>query len=125
MMDQPSLLPTDIVPLVNFAWDKSFTRIELNKKAIADRGWDPLNYQMLIDKSIQTTMTESKSKSFASVLKGNGIDDDIYDSTINPTVSEISDITADSVEMNYDTKFIQRIPNTVMVALMLLSSNNW
>ena len=50
-------------------------------------------------------MTESESKSFASMLKGNGIDcDNMCDSTINPTVSKISDITADSVEMNYDPK---------------------
>ncbi len=61
-MDRPSLLPTDIVPLVNFAWDKSFTRIELNKKAITDRGYNPLNDQLLLDKSIQATMTESESK---------------------------------------------------------------
>ena len=67
-------------------------------------------------------MTESESKSFASMLKGNGIDSEICDSTINPiTVSEISDITADSVKMNYDKKYLQRIPNTVTVASKLLN----
>ena len=126
MMNKPTLLPTDIVPIVNFAWDRSFTRIGLNKKAIADRGWNPLNYQLLMDKSIKATMTESESKSFASMLKGNGVDDDRSDSmdhhsTINLTVSEISDITADSVEMNYDSKYLQRIPNTVTVASKLLN----
>ncbi len=93
----------------------------MNKSAIADRGWNPLNYQLLLDKSIKATITESESKSFASMLKGNGIDSEMCDSTINPTVSEISDITADTVEMNYNSKYLQKIPNTVTVASKLLN----
>ncbi len=56
-------------------------------------------------------MTESESKSFALMLKGNRIDDDKSDSidytAINPTVSEISDITNDSVKMNYEPKYLR------------------
>ncbi len=107
--------------MVNFSWDKFFTRIDLNKKAIADCGWNPLNYQLRLDKSIKATMTEAESKSFASMLKGNGIDcSDMCDSTINLTVSEISDFTASSVEMNNDSKYFQQIPNSVTVALQIL-----
>ena len=54
------------------------------------------------------------------MLKRNRINDDRSDSidhtTINPTVSEISEITVDSVEMKFDSKHIQQIPNTVTVA---------
>ena len=67
-------------------------------------------------------MTEAESKSFASMLKGNGIDcSDMCDSTINLTVSEISGFTANSVEMNNDSKYFQQIPNSVTVALKLLN----
>jgi hypothetical protein len=38
----------DIVDLVARAWDDSFARILTNKKAVADRGWSPLNYNCLL-----------------------------------------------------------------------------
>ena len=31
----------DIVPMVNFAWKNSFGRVDSNKKAIYERGWNP------------------------------------------------------------------------------------
>ena len=33
-----TLLPTDLMPLINKAWVKSFARVDKNKKAIAERG---------------------------------------------------------------------------------------
>jgi hypothetical protein len=38
---------TDIIPLVMHAWSKSFGIVENAKKAIAQRGWGPLNYVLL------------------------------------------------------------------------------
>jgi hypothetical protein len=38
---------SDIVRIVNIAWQKSFVRIEENKRAIAARGLGPLNYILL------------------------------------------------------------------------------
>ena len=43
-IDQVTLLPPDIIPMINFVWDKSFTTNLLNKKAIADCSWNELNY---------------------------------------------------------------------------------
>ena len=128
MMNQARLLPTDIIPMVNFAWNHSFTRVALNKKAIADRGWGPLNYNLLNDKCIRATMTESESKSFASMIKqqsscsaagGSGSSDST--SIMNVSSTEISDLTTDiaSNEMNYDSKYLQKIPNTVTVSSKL------
>jgi hypothetical protein len=37
----------DIVGIVHYAWNHSFSRIESNKKATAERGWNPLTYTLL------------------------------------------------------------------------------
>jgi hypothetical protein len=43
----PKFEPTDIVPLVNVAFSKSFGKQKNAQKAIASRGWNPLNYNIL------------------------------------------------------------------------------
>jgi hypothetical protein len=42
-----NIKPTDVVPVCNKAWPQSFARVEPNKRAIARRGWDPLNRGLL------------------------------------------------------------------------------
>jgi len=37
----------DAVGLVHRAWEKSFAKKDSNKRAIAERGWNPLNYNLL------------------------------------------------------------------------------
>ena len=44
---QLNLTRTDIIPIVNYAWDHSFARVRTNLKAIRDRGWGPLNQILL------------------------------------------------------------------------------
>ena len=56
-MDDPSLKPTELIPLINIAWNKSFARMSTNKQAIADRGWNPLNYNLLLNSELRATMT--------------------------------------------------------------------
>ena len=56
-IDPPALTPTDVIPLVNEAWSASFSRIDKNKKAIAERGWGPCNRNLLLYKEIANTMT--------------------------------------------------------------------
>jgi hypothetical protein len=43
----PRFKPTDIVPLVNQAFPKSFCNSKSVVKVIAKRGWNPLNYNLL------------------------------------------------------------------------------
>ena len=68
-MDSPSILPTDIIPIVNFALSQSFAWVQSSKKAIALRGWGPLNYNLLSNKQIQPTMTNDESIELCSMLK--------------------------------------------------------
>ncbi len=60
MMDSPSIMPTDIIPIINHAWDQSFARVHSILKAIAARGLGPMNYNLLTHKQIQLTMTRSE-----------------------------------------------------------------
>ena len=55
-----TISPHKIIPMVNHAWAHSFARCIQNKKAIADRGWNPLNRVLLTDDSIRRTMTEQE-----------------------------------------------------------------
>ena len=51
---------TDIIPLINKSWSSSFSRIDKNQKAIADRGWFPLNRNLLMMPEIRATMTANE-----------------------------------------------------------------
>jgi hypothetical protein len=51
------LVPTDIIPLVVYSWQKSFAVVDTNKKAICDRGWYPLNRILLLEPVLRETMT--------------------------------------------------------------------
>jgi hypothetical protein len=44
---------TDVVKLVRYAWSKSFAKVNSNKKAICERGWNPLNYNILLHPELQ------------------------------------------------------------------------
>jgi hypothetical protein len=37
-----SMSRSDMIPLVKYAWERSFARVESTRKAIAKRGWNPL-----------------------------------------------------------------------------------
>ena len=129
MMDKPELVATDIIPMVNFAWDRSFVRVDKNLKAIADRGWGPLNYALLNDPQIQATMTESESNSYALMMKSAATELSTiqeqtlsHDSTINTRAETISTLTNDpAIEINYNTKYLHRkvVPNTVTISSKL------
>jgi hypothetical protein len=52
------ITPTNIIPIVNYAWHGSFDNVVTNKKAILDRDWFPLNGMLLLRPDITKTMTE-------------------------------------------------------------------
>jgi hypothetical protein len=71
--------PTDIIPLINRVFHKSYGSIHSNLKALADRGWNPLNRKLLehnelIDDSIEiiqntlTTVTHENSSAGSASL---------------------------------------------------------
>ena len=51
----------DIVDLVSKAWDESFAHIATNQKAVAERGWGPLNYNLLLHPEIQLTSNQKSA----------------------------------------------------------------
>ena len=69
-MDSPGIHLTDIMHIVNEAWDNLFALLSL-KTAISDRGWGPLNSALLDDKDVKLTMTESENCEYHSMRKGN------------------------------------------------------
>ena len=46
---------SDILPLINRIWPRSFARKCTNQQAISDRGWNPLNCRLLTDPEIIKT----------------------------------------------------------------------
>lgn len=128
-MDKPELVPTDIIPMVNFAWNQSFVRVEKNLKAIEARGWGPLNYALLNDSQIQATMTDVESKSYALMLKPEKSLNDArsvqqtlsHESTINTAEETISTLTNDpAIDMNYKSIYLKKkVPDTVTIASKL------
>ena len=74
----------DLMLLINIAWNKSFARVDKNRRAIADRGWGPYNRNILTFSHIRATMTET---------------DRIYDlnyQVVLSSSSSVSTITNDS-----------------------------
>ena len=101
MMNKPELSATDIIPMVNYAWDQSFVRADKNLKAIQDCGWGPLNYALLTGKQIQATMTKSEAKSYTLMFKQSTATTKFslqqqtlsHDSTINTASKTIRNLT--------------------------------
>jgi len=78
----PKFEPTDIVPLVNMAFGKRFGNQKNALKAIADRGWNPLNYNILatykhfekdeIDLTLDTSTTNKMTIPTVNIAQGAG-----------------------------------------------------
>ena len=56
-----NLLRTDVIPIVNYAWKRSFAKERTNLKAISDRGWGPLNRILLSHPEIKSTNLKNES----------------------------------------------------------------
>ena len=57
MVAEIEILPSDIIPIVNYAWNHSFADVKGTKEAIVQRGWFPLNKNLLLLEEIRNTMT--------------------------------------------------------------------
>ena len=62
LMMQLTIQPHEIIVMVNYAWAHSFARCSSNKKAIAERGWYPLNRVLLLNRGLRATMTEEEQE---------------------------------------------------------------
>ena len=59
-MMKPTIEPYKIIILINYAWYHSFARPPSNKKAIVNRGWFPLNHELLLNKMLHAIMTDKQ-----------------------------------------------------------------
>jgi hypothetical protein len=85
--------PSDIMPIVNEAWSKSFATVKSNIKAIAERGWFPYNQKLLQHPDIMATkplgsLTDSQETYWSVGHK------------VSPS-SQISDVTMPSFSPKY------------------------
>ena len=104
------------MPLINKAWNANFAR-KMNLQVIADRGWNPLNYNILTVPEIQATMTKDEKrlelnpsddiKLPKDVMKPNQQSSDFTDSTRNDNddTNTITAATSDSehLSLNFST----------------------
>lgn len=62
-MGHPNIHPTDTILCINYACEKSFARVETNKK-IDDAGFGPLNFNLLINDDVKATILSLTIKSY-------------------------------------------------------------
>ena len=60
--DKPTIEAHEIIGIINYAWAKSFARVESNKKAIAERGRFPYNRNLMLDPSIRASITKEEKE---------------------------------------------------------------
>ena len=60
-----TLKRSDIVPIVNYSWVWSFTRIDKNLKAMTVQGWNTLDKALLIDPDILATRRDISTAIFS------------------------------------------------------------
>ncbi len=56
-LQNDGIVDTNLMPIINRAWAKSFARVDKNKNAISDRGWNPRKKALLLDPVKRSTMT--------------------------------------------------------------------
>ena len=122
-MDSPGVYTTDIMTIIDEAWSQSFAQVEQNKRAISARGWGPLNYNLLNDEDIKSTMTESENREYHSMLKTEN-ENELNPESLTTSISatSMSDLTADdyytggnksdqkrATVLNYDQKYLTKV----------------
>jgi len=90
--------------MINYAWDLSFKRVEPNKIAISERGWGPLNRNLMLDKQLRSTMTAAEKGKEKEPDSGITI----------PYHQRQNYIVIDDSAPTLDTKFITPLPLTII-----------
>ena len=56
-MAQLTVEVADIMPMINYAWDLSFAKVNTSMIEIAERGWFPMNRDLLLNTQLPSVMT--------------------------------------------------------------------
>ena len=122
------LQATDLMPIINKAWSQSFARVKDNQKAISERGWNPLNYNLMLNPEIRATMTEQEreeeglSNSTIILPRTVGLNQERSDSTYTESsipMSANSDTTQQS-SLNFSTGQSAATIESIIAATQLL-----
>ena len=62
MITRLTIEVAEIMILVDYAWDKSFAQVKINKASIAERGWFLLNCKLLLCTQLCSTMTDNEQR---------------------------------------------------------------
>ena len=110
------LIPTDIIPMIHEAWLLSFADVGGNKQAILERGFNPLNKNLLLDDTLRRTMTdydkeEENSREYITVEKLECIANKSQAEILCSTLSESSSLTNSHLNFNhaYSSLFIDKL----------------
>ena len=80
----------NIIPLLNHCSEQSFAKVEGNKKAISERGWNPLDYRLLVDPDILRT-------------KGPTINLTNNEATCDNIINATSEVVNDKKDLRFNT----------------------
>jgi len=114
-LDSPGIYSTDIMIIVNDAWEQSFARVDLNKKAISDRGWGPLNYNLLNNEEIKAMMTDSENREYLSMMKLRSMSKTRSEPSMSTSISDLTDenevcsSSRKNIQPNYDPKYLTKV----------------
>ena len=106
MNSKNEIAPTDIIPIVNYAWDRSFAKVESNRHAISERGWLPYNRHILLHKDLRPSMTQQHIKNEKELLD-DGVDSVMNEhstvghNTLKPTYLSTSTSTTHEPNLNW------------------------
>jgi hypothetical protein len=108
-IDDQKFVVTDIIPLINTAWAKSFAKVDSSRKAILRRGWNPLNYVLLdhpeLNKPNQTDSTTTGTDSTTTGTVGATITSDEAAQTTATHTTAITTLNA-SLQVNKNGKTV-------------------
>ena len=97
---------TDIIPLINRSWNSSFARIGKNRNAICERGWFPLNRNLLTMPEIRSTMTD-KEREYEMSSDSNiilpSLKQSLSDLLLNTAFSDSFDSATDNASITNDS----------------------
>jgi hypothetical protein len=87
--------PTDCIPLINSAWERSFAKVEYAKKAILQRGWNPLNY-VLLDHPKLIPLPPDKQQPLPDEIGNQNVDVDVNNTTTISTTDAPTAVNTDN-----------------------------
>jgi len=103
---------TDIIPIVNYAWKRSFARVETNIKARQSRGWGPLNKILLSHPEIISTKPTSE---ITDIPAPNMISNDSSSASVSSSPSsDNSKKGIDVADMNISEGFAGEVLRTIV-----------